>query len=184
MSPAGRSYDPNAEPLSRILRAKYAMDDGWIANLFAEATVCHVATVWDDQPFLTPLNFWFRPDSREIFFHTNLTGRLRANIERNPKVCIEVSRLGEFLPAETALDFTVTYESAVAYGIARILDDAQQQRDALYGLLHKHFPHLRDGVDYAAISDQELARTSVYAVKIDQWSGKSNWEREGDAGVS
>jgi nitroimidazol reductase NimA-like FMN-containing flavoprotein (pyridoxamine 5'-phosphate oxidase superfamily) len=184
MSAARRSYDPNVEPLNRILRAQYAMDDDWIAHLFAEAAVCHVASVWDDQPFLTPLNFWFRPEPHEIIFHTNLTGRLRANLERNPRVCIEVSRHGEFLPAETALDFTVEYQSAVAYGPARVLQDPEDKREALYGLLHKHFPNLRPGIDYASISDQELVRTSVYAVKIEQWSGKSNWERDSVGGAS
>jgi nitroimidazol reductase NimA-like FMN-containing flavoprotein (pyridoxamine 5'-phosphate oxidase superfamily) len=174
MSAARRSYDPKAAPLNRILRAKYAMGDDWIEALFLAAEVCHVASVWDDQPFLTPLNFWFHPEAREIFFHTNLTGRLRANIERNPKVCIEVSRHGEFLPADTALGFSVEYDSAIAYGTARILDDPQEQRDALYGLLQKHFPELTPGIHYAPISDEELARTAVYAVKIEGWSGKSN----------
>lgn len=178
MSAARRSYNPETAPLNRILRTQYAMDEAWIKSLFLESEVCHVASVWDDQPFLTPLNFWFRPESDEIFFHTNLTGRLRANLERNPKVCVEVSRHGEFLPADTALEFTVEYDSAIAYGKARILEDPKQQRAALYGLLRKHFPDLDAGVDYAHIANRELTRTCVYAVKIEQWSGKSNWRRD------
>jgi hypothetical protein len=29
--------------------------------------------------------------------------------------------------------------------------------------------------EYRPIMDEELARTSVYAIKIESWSGKKNW---------
>ena len=42
---------------------------------------------------------------------------------------------------------------------------------------------LKSGIGYlifklisqCAITDEELARTSVYAIAIDSWSGKENW---------
>jgi hypothetical protein len=39
-------------------------------------------------------------------------------------------------------------------------------------LLDKYAPHLRPGRDYRPITDDELARTSVYQIDIDLWSGK------------
>jgi nitroimidazol reductase NimA-like FMN-containing flavoprotein (pyridoxamine 5'-phosphate oxidase superfamily) len=177
------SYDPDMGAPNRVTRDEYAMDDDWIESAFLSAEACRVATAWDDQPFITTLNFWFHPDRREIYFHTHITGRLRANIERNPKVCVEVSRHGEFLPAETALEFSVQYEGAVAFGHARLLEDDRQKREALYGLIRKHFPDFRPGQDYALITEEELEATAVYALRIDHWSGKRNWgspEAQGD----
>jgi len=47
-------------------------------------------------------------------------------------------------------------------------------------LLDKCFPDLKAGRDYRPITDSELARTSVYAIAIESWSGKENWrEAEG-----
>ena len=31
------------------------------------------------------------------------------------------------------------------------------------------------GEEYRPITDKELATTSVYAIKIESWSGKENW---------
>lgn len=175
MTEEAQKFDPGTSAPNRVLRDEYAMDDDWIQAAFLSAEACRVATAWDDQPFITTLNYWFHPTRREIYFHTNISGRLRANIERNPKVCVEVSRHGEFLPADTALEFSVQYEGAVAFGHARVLEDDPKKREALYGLIRKHFPDYRPGQEYAMITDEELQVTTVYAVKVDHWSGKRNW---------
>jgi len=52
-----------------------------------------------------------------------------------------------------------------------MMDDADEQHHALYGLLKKYFPTMTPGQEYRPITDQELKRTSVYAIAIDSWSG-------------
>jgi hypothetical protein len=39
-------------------------------------------------------------------------------------------------------------------------------------LLDKYAPHLKPGRDYRPIVDAELARTAVYRIQIESWSGK------------
>jgi nitroimidazol reductase NimA-like FMN-containing flavoprotein (pyridoxamine 5'-phosphate oxidase superfamily) len=39
-------------------------------------------------------------------------------------------------------------------------------------LVDKYFPHLRPGRDYSPIAVEELERTSVYRIQIEEWSGK------------
>ncbi len=56
-----------------------------------------------------------------------------------------------------------------------MVDDADEQRHALYGLLKKYFPNMTPGQEFRPITDQELKRTSVYAIAIESWSGKRNW---------
>jgi len=74
----------------------------------------------------------------------------------------------------------VQYASVIAFGTVRIVEEAAEKRRALYGLLDKCFPELTVGKDYRPITDSELARTSVYAMAIESWSGKENWrEAEG-----
>ncbi len=38
---------------------EYTRDDDWIRAFLHEAKIGHIASTWDDQPFLTPSNFWF-----------------------------------------------------------------------------------------------------------------------------
>lgn len=171
-----KDYNLEVSPPNEVRLPKYARDDDWIGEFLAQAEIGHIGTRWEEQPFVTPILFWYDPQRHEIYFHTNISGRLRANIERNDKVCFEASRMGRLLPSNTALEFALQYESAVAFGRGRLLDDGEDKRYALYGLIKKYFPGMDAGVHYRPMTDQELNRTAVYAIAIESWSGKRNWK--------
>jgi len=167
--------DYSKSPTAHQRLREYQRDDDWIRAFLHTAKVGHIASTWDDQPFLNPNTFWFDENNHRIIFHSNITGRIRANIENNPKVCLEVSELGNFLPSNIALEFSLQYRSVVVFGIARILEDVEEKREALYGLIKKYFPTMEAGREYRPITNNELKRTSVYAIAIETWSGKENW---------
>lgn len=171
------NYDPSQTPLNRTRRAEYAQTNEWIQNFLIHAQVGYVATIWDDQPFITPINFWYEHDKQKIYFHTNITGRLRANIERHDKACFTASKSGELLPSNVALEFGIQYESVVAFGRVHLLKNHEQKSAALDGLLEKYFPQYKPGQHFRPITEEELKRTAVYAMTIESWSGKRNWPR-------
>jgi nitroimidazol reductase NimA-like FMN-containing flavoprotein (pyridoxamine 5'-phosphate oxidase superfamily) len=168
-------YSLESTPPNAQRRPNLACDDEWIRDFLAQAQVGHVATRWDDQPFITPILFWYDPDRHEIYFHSNVVGRLRANSERHGKICFEASQAGRLLPSNVALEFSIQYESVIAFGTMRLIQDEDEGRRALYGLIDKYFPGMTPGEQYRPITDQELRRTSVYAMNIESWSGKRNW---------
>jgi hypothetical protein len=53
-----------------------------------------------------------------------------------------------------------------------IVEDPAEAKAALQSLLDKYAPHLQPGRDYRPPVDEELARTAVYRLDIDEWSGK------------
>jgi nitroimidazol reductase NimA-like FMN-containing flavoprotein (pyridoxamine 5'-phosphate oxidase superfamily) len=67
------------------------------------------------------------------------------------------------------------YASVVAFGRIRVVEDAEEKRRALYGLIEKYFPKMRAGREYRPITDPELKRTSLYVIAVQSWSGKRNW---------
>ena len=172
--------DYSTSPTGHQRLPEYKRDDNWIRAYLREAQVGHIASTWDNQPFLTPSTFWFDEANQRIIFHSNIAGRVRANIERNPKVCLEASHLGKLLPSNIALEFSLQYRSVMVFGIARILEDPDEQREALTGLIKKYFPEMEAGKEYRPITDKELKRTSVYALEIESWSGKENWSERAD----
>jgi nitroimidazol reductase NimA-like FMN-containing flavoprotein (pyridoxamine 5'-phosphate oxidase superfamily) len=155
-------------------------DDAWIKEFLRRCEVGHIAHSRANQPFITPTNFWFDEAQNRIIFHSNITGRIRNNLEHNPKVCMEASEYGRFLPANTALEFGTQYRSVMLFGTVHILENVEEKKECLYKLLNKYFPHLSPGKEYRPITDQELARTTVYAIRIDAWSGKENWEEQAE----
>lgn len=171
-----QNYDPAVRPPSQIRRNKQqrAQSEDWIIAFLESARVCTVATSWDDLPFCNATLFWYDAAHHQIIFHSNIIGRVRANIERNPNVTLSCEEMGDLLPSNAALEFSVQYRSVVAFGEARLISDPTEAREMLYALISKYFPKMHAGEEYRPITDTELAQTSVYAVKISEWSGKAN----------
>lgn len=159
---------------------EYKRDDDWIRPFLRTATVGHIASALNGQPFLTPSTFWYDEENHQIVFHSNVTGRIRSNLETNPRVCFEASELGRLLPSNVALEFSLQYRSVVVFGTASLVTDPVEARRVLYGLIQKYFPGMRAGKEYREITDKELKRTSVYTIRIEEWSGKENWKERAD----
>lgn len=169
-------------PLNKMRHQDYANDQNWIEGFLYEAQVGHIATVSKEGPYITPTLFWYDPEQQEIYFHSNVTGHVRSNAEHHPQVCFEASRMGKLLPSNIALEFSVQYESVIAFGKVRLLEEEAEAKKALYGLIEKYFPTMTPGEHYRPITEQELKHTSVYAISIQSWSGKHNWKDRADQG--
>ncbi len=159
---------------------EYGRDDAWIRAFLHRAKVGHVASAREGQSFLNPTTYWFDEANHQIIFHSNLVGRIRSNIETNPRVCFEASELGKMLPSNVALEFSLQFRSVIVFGRARLLSDPEEARRGLYGLIQKYFPAMTAGKEFREITDKEVKRTSVYAIQIEEWTGKENWKDRAD----
>jgi nitroimidazol reductase NimA-like FMN-containing flavoprotein (pyridoxamine 5'-phosphate oxidase superfamily) len=175
-----RDYQ-NESPTAFQRLPEYQRDEEWIRAFLREARVGHIASARrNGQPFLNPSTFWFNEENHQIIFHSNVAGRIRSNIESNEKVCFEVSELGKLLPANVALEFSLQFRSVIIFGTARLISDPDEARRVMYGLIHKYFPAMTAGKEFREITDKELKRTSIYAIRIEEWSGKENWKDRAD----
>ncbi len=176
-------YDPATRNPAISRRPGNRRGDDWIRALLARLQVCRVATLWNDQPFINPTTFVYRPATHDIVFHSNLAGRMRANAERaqdgNEQVCFEASEFGRLLPSNHPLELSMQYRSVIAFGHVRLMD-GEEARQALSDLSARMFPALRLGAEMKPISENDLVRTSVYSICISSWSGKENWEEQAD----
>ena len=167
------AIDYATRPPHEVRRKDRAVEDeAWIRGMLHRVPFGTLATVHDGQPFINTNLFVFDQASHAIYMHTASVGRTRANVEAEERVCFSVSEMGRLLPADTALEFSVEYAGVVIFGRAAIVEDQQEARRALQLLLDKYFCHLRPGRDYRPITSEELARTAVYRISIEHWSGK------------
>jgi nitroimidazol reductase NimA-like FMN-containing flavoprotein (pyridoxamine 5'-phosphate oxidase superfamily) len=158
-------------PFVRTRRPDRAKDDAWIRDYLHNAPFGFLATVVDEQPFINSNLFVYDEAAHIIYTHTARAGRTRSNLEQDERVCFTVAEMGRLLPADTSLEMSVEYAGVVVFGRARVVDG----EEAVHGLrllLDKYLPHLERGRDYRDITDDELARTTVYRIQIEQWSGK------------
>ena len=164
---------PTPAECSEVRRRDREMtDEAWIKDFLRRAPAGTLATVAGGQPFVNMNIFAYSEPDHAVYMHTAKTGRTRANVDGEERVCFSVSEMGRLLPAKTALEMSVEYSGVVIFGRAEVVaDDAEAER-ALGLLLAKYFPHLEAGHDYRTIQPDELARTTVYRIRIDAWSGK------------
>lgn len=173
-------YNPHQRDPSLSRRPQNRRDDDWIEELLLRVPIGRVATLWqaDDGsafPFITPLAFAYRPEQRDIVYHTNIVGRLRANCEQGHPATFEASEIGCLLPSNSPLELSVQYRSVIVFGTVHLLTDPHDKSEALTALSQRVFPDLQVGRETRPISPEDLARTAVYSLKIERWSGKENW---------
>lgn len=167
-------------PVSHQRLPEYKRDDDWIRDFLRRAQIAHIASHWDAQPFITPSIFFYDEAGHRLIFHSNISGRIRENIERHPEVCVEVSEMGKLLPSNIALEFSLQFRSVIVFGKARLVEEPDEKRQLLHKLIAKYFGEMEPGKDYRPAADKELKRTSVYEIKIESWSGKENWKARAD----
>ena len=149
-------------------------DDAWIEAFLNRAAYATWATAVDHQPFINTNTFVYDAAGHAIYMPAGREGRTYRNVLANDRVCLSVSEMGRLLPSDRAVGFSVEYASVVVFGRARIVSDEAEARAALQSLLDKYFPHLKPGVDYADMPSDEVARTCVYRIDIEEWSAKRN----------
>jgi nitroimidazol reductase NimA-like FMN-containing flavoprotein (pyridoxamine 5'-phosphate oxidase superfamily) len=153
-------------------------DETWIRSLLHRAPIGYLATIHNDQPFINSNLFLYDEEANVIFMHTARKGRTQTNINGNghgperPKVCFTVTEMGRLLPADVALEFSVEYTGVVVFGRGEVITDQIEAATALQKLLDKYAPHLQPGRDYRPIIEEELKRTAVFRITIEEWSGK------------
>lgn len=161
-----------AEAINRVRYQARAQADAWISAFLQRAAYGMLATEQQGQPFLKPTLFVYDEAAHAIYIHGALEGRMRTNLQANPRVCFSAAEMGRLLPAETAMEFDVEYASVTVFGAAHVVADEIEARHGLQRLLDKYFPQLKPGTNYRAIQPEELAATAVYRIDIEQWSGK------------
>ena len=167
------------QPRSQVRREDYAVtDETWIKGVLAQGAYGVLATCHENQPFATPVNYVYSEEDHALYFHGARVGRTRANMALNPQVCFNVSEMGRLVPGEISSEFGVAYKSVTVFGSAEVVEDEEAVVKALLGLMTKYFPEHVPGEDYPIPTPEELKRTAVYKIKIEEWSAKQIEEED------
>ena len=120
----------------------------------------------DGSPYAIPISIVC--EDRSIYFHCAMEGKKVELLRENPTVCISC-----VAQAEAASDsFTMYYQSAIAFGIAKEVILPDEKIHALR-LLSQRFTS-NNMKNFSEAIEQSLSHTSVWVVPIEQISGKSN----------
>lgn len=116
------------------------------------------------QPYCVPLSIV--RDGRVIYFHSAMQGEKIDVLKQNPKICLTC--VGDIhVPPKK---FTTEYESAVVFGTASEVTDADEKIHALRLLCLRYTPDNMDAFDEAI--EMSLKRTAIWKLSMETVTGK------------
>ncbi len=146
-------------------------DPAAIDDILQQGTVCHLAMVDGDRPYVVPLCYGYR-DGR-LYAHCAREGRKTNILRRNAAVCFEVSVDVELVPAGRPCGWSMRYRSVIGAGRATLVDAPEEKRAAL-DVIMSHYGD-RPGEDGSyRYGDAALANMLIIRVDVESLSGKQN----------
>lgn len=154
----------------QIRRADRAMSDEHVRQMLTQGYSGRLATVSDDgYPYCIPLLYLWTDG--EVHLHTtSARGHLRANIERDQRVCFEVDdHEGVFDYGRFECDSGLAYRSLCLFGRIRIVDDRNAKQRFCEALMEKYGqPETKRPKGFFP----RLDAITVYAITVERMTGK------------
>ena len=151
-------------------RADRVMPDERALETLARGYSGHLATVSEDGfPYCIPLLYLWM-DGKVYFHTTNARGHLRANIERNRRVCFEVyEQEGVFDYGRFECDSGLAYRSVCLFGWMRVVNDKDIKQRFCEALMIKYGkPETKRPKGFFPRIDI----ITVYAMTVERMTGK------------
>ncbi len=135
-------------------------------QILKDSSICRIAMVDDDKPYLVPMNFGYREGA--LYLHSAPEGRKIDLIRKNPFVCFEVDEIVRLKKAKLACDWGVEYKSVIGFGNAAFLFDPDEKRQAFNIIMGQYSER---EFEY---SDEMLEKTLVIKIEIEKMTGKKS----------
>jgi len=120
-------------------------------------------------PYAVPLNYLYADG--KIYFHCAREGHKIDAIRRDPKVSFCVVDADEVIEAK----YTTAYRSVIAFGRAKVMEDAQAIFNAIDRLALRYVPDDSTENRHAEMRDG-LPKMAMVEIEIDHLSGKEGLE--------
>lgn len=154
----------------QIRRADRSMSDERSLETLARGYSGRLATVSADGfPYCIPILYlWI---DGEVYMHTTAArGHLRANIEREPRVCFEVDEeAGVFDYGRFECDSGLAYRSVCLFGRIRIVEDRDMKQRFCEALMTKY---RTAGTPRPKDFFPRIDAITVYAIAVERMTGK------------
>jgi nitroimidazol reductase NimA-like FMN-containing flavoprotein (pyridoxamine 5'-phosphate oxidase superfamily) len=155
---------------SQIRRVDRIMSDERSLETLARGYSGRLATVSADGfPYCIPILYlWI---NGEVYVHTTAArGHLRANIEREPRVCFEVDEEeGVFDYGRFECDSGLAYRSVCLFGRIRIIEDKDLKQRFCEALMRKY---RTAGAPRPEEFFPRIDAITVYAIAVERMTGK------------
>ncbi len=149
-------------------RKKASYDRETIYQILDEALVCNIGVSVEGQAMVQPSSHWRVGD--ELMLHGSVKNGLFKALLRGETACITVCLLDGLVFARSAYNHSVNFRSVVLYAKGRLVEDAEEKRNA-FDIMLDHYSPGRSA-EARPPTQKELDVTAVFAFPIEEVSAK------------
>lgn len=143
-----------------------------LMQIINQCQACRLGLADGNQPYVVPMNFGAQVENGRIciYLHCAKEGRRLDVIRQNPRACVEFDREGRVLEGDIACAHSFTFESAIGFGEARILESHEEKAQGL-DAIHRHMTG-----KVFSFTPEMTESVAVVKVELEEATGK---RREG-----
>ncbi|MCQ2218027.1 MAG: pyridoxamine 5'-phosphate oxidase family protein [Paludibacteraceae bacterium] len=155
------------------------MSAEWAMGVLIKAPYVTVSmTEEDGTPYAVPLSL--ARVGEVFYFHCALEGKKLDILRKNPRVCL--SAVSKCKPTVGPKDgsFTLEFNSAIAFGVAEIVEAEDEKIEALRAVCERFLPQHMDAFDTSIA--RSLARTAVVRIRLTEppVGKRKQYDKNGD----
>ena len=108
-------------------------DEGRILQILDSAKVLHLGLAVDNEPYVVPMNYGYCHEDGKLvlYLHSAVRGKKLDMIRQNPKVFFELDCDRIPFEGELPCQYGLSYASVMGRGIARIVEDVEEKKQAM-----------------------------------------------------
>ncbi|HEY4275665.1 MAG TPA: pyridoxamine 5'-phosphate oxidase family protein [Rhizomicrobium sp.] len=168
IDPVSASFPVTARNKVKRAHERGSYDKAAVFAILDSALLCHVSYVIDGQPFCTPTLFW--REGEILYWHGSSASRMLKHLKLGTPACLTVSHLDGLVMARSGFHHSANYRSAMCFGTAQFIEDADEKMQALKGVVDRFYPGRTDML--RPINAQEFKATMVIKMRIEDASAK------------
>jgi nitroimidazol reductase NimA-like FMN-containing flavoprotein (pyridoxamine 5'-phosphate oxidase superfamily) len=151
------------------LRERASYDRDAVYAILDAGALAHLAYAIDGQPFCTPTLYWRDGDC--LYWHGSSASRMLRHFSKGVEVCLTVSHLDGLVLARSAFHHSVNYRSAMCFGVARLVENAEEKARALAAFVDRLYPGR--SATLRPMREPEANATAVAFMRIEEASAKT-----------
>ena len=149
-------------------RERQITDEGQIMDILDVGKVLHLGLAVDNEPYVVPMNYGYTRENGKlvIYLHSAVRGKKLDMIRANPKVFFEIDCDRAPFEGELPCQYGLSYSSVMGKGIARIVDDVEEKKQAMTVLMKT-----QTGKDFT-FEDRLVSIVAVIRIDVESYTAK------------
>ena len=149
-------------------RERQITDQRQILDILDSGKVLHLGLAVDNMPYVVPMNYGYTQENGKliIYLHSATRGRKLDMIRANPNVFFEIESGVQPFEGVLPCQYGMVYSSVMGCGTARIIEDAEEKKQAMTLLMKT-----QTGKDFQ-FNDRLVSIVAVIRVDVDEYTAK------------